>query len=86
MFSFLILITFLTIAPTIAQADVPLQLLRRIAVFPIHDANFSHAEDAWWQMRELLTKDQRFFVASPRRYCAGRYENYSDLLKETCHG
>jgi len=46
-------------------------LLRRVAVFPIADANVSSGEEAWWQMRELLTKDQRFFVAS-RRFMVNR--------------
>lgn len=46
-------------------------MLRRIAVFPIAEANLSNAEDAWWQMREVLTKGQRFFVAS-RRFMVNR--------------
>jgi hypothetical protein len=61
----------LCLLPAFAQADVEHTLLRRVAVFPIADANLSNAEEAWWQMRELLTKDQRFFVAS-RRFMINR--------------
>jgi hypothetical protein len=64
-------ISMIVMHSTLALADVPMQLLRRVAVFPIADANFGNAEDAWWQMRELLTKDQRFFVAS-RRFMINR--------------
>jgi hypothetical protein len=52
-------------------AELSHTLLRRVAVFPIADANFANAEEAWWQMREVLTKDQRFFVAS-RRFMMNR--------------
>ncbi len=52
-------------------AEVEHTLLRRIAVFPIADSNSSNSEEAWWQMRENLTKDQRFFVAS-RRFMINR--------------
>jgi hypothetical protein len=61
----------LVLMGTSAFADVEHHLLRRIAVFPISEANLSNAEDAWWQMRETLTKDQRFFVAS-RRFMVNR--------------
>lgn len=53
----------------LGQADH--KLLRRIAVFPIAEANVANSEEAWWQMRENLTKDQRFFVAS-RRFMVNR--------------
>lgn len=52
-------------------AEVEHSLLRRVAVFPIADVNFSNSEDAWWQMRELLTKDQKLLVAS-RRFMMNR--------------
>lgn len=55
----------------IANADFQHRLFRKVAVFPIGDANFSTAEDAWWQMREALTKEQRFLVAS-RRFMINR--------------
>src|SRR4051812_42407301 len=64
------LLAFL-ILPVSSWAEVRHTLLRRIAVFPIADANVSTGEEAWWQMRELLTKDQRFFVAS-RRFMVNR--------------
>lgn len=54
-----------------AQAELNHTLFRRIAVFPIADANMSNAEEAWWQMREALTRDQKFFVAS-RRFMINR--------------
>jgi hypothetical protein len=47
------------------------QVLRKLAVFPIAHAEVSSAEEAWWQARETLTKDQRFFVAS-RRFMVNR--------------
>lgn len=57
--------------PSLSFADVEQNLIKRIAVFPIADANLSSSEDAWWQMRELLTKDQKFLVAS-RRFMINR--------------
>lgn len=52
-------------------AEVEHKLVRRVAVFPIADANFAKSEDAWWQMREALTLNQRFQVAS-RRFMINR--------------
>lgn len=57
--------------PSISNADIEHSLFRRVVVFPIGNANFSNSEEAWWQMREFLTKDQRFFVAS-RRFMVNR--------------
>lgn len=54
-----------------ARADHKHKLLRRVAVFPIHQEGVANAEEAWWQMREQLTKDQRFLVAS-RRFMINR--------------
>lgn len=54
-----------------AKADVEHHLFRKIAVFPVGDANFASSEDAWWQMRETLTREQRFLVAS-RRFMINR--------------
>lgn len=51
--------------------DVGLPLVRKMAVFPIADANVGSAEDAWWQLREVLTRDQKFLVAS-RRFMINR--------------
>ncbi len=49
-----------------AKAEFEHTLLRRIAVFPIAESSSGSSEDAWWQIRDLLTKDQRFLVASRR--------------------
>lgn len=68
---FLFLVAILILGPQLSHAEVKHSLLRRIAVFPISGANLSNGEEAWWQMRELLTKDQRFFVAS-RRFMVNR--------------
>lgn len=54
-----------------ASAQVKHKVLRKIAVFPIADANVPSAEDSWWQTREALTKDKRFFVAT-RRFMTNR--------------
>lgn len=54
-----------------ASAQVKHKVLRKIAVFPIADANVTAAEDSWWQMREAITKDKRFFVAT-RRFMTNR--------------
>src|SRR5262245_25083625 len=41
-------------------------LLRRVAVFPIEapEELNSKADEAWWELREFLTKDKRFLVAT----------------------
>jgi hypothetical protein len=65
------IVSTLILLPILSKAEIQHSLIRRIAVFPIADANVSSAEEAWWQMRELLTKDQRFFVAS-RRFMVNR--------------
>lgn len=65
------LLCFILLAPSFSNAEIEHSLFRRVAVFPIADANVSNGEEAWWQMRELLTKDQRFFVAS-RRFMVNR--------------
>jgi hypothetical protein len=41
-------------------------LIRRIAVFPIKSSPelTQVAEEAWWELREALTRDKRFLVAS----------------------
>lgn len=62
------LIGFLTATP--AQAQLEHQLVRRLVVFPIaiedgaQQALVNAADDAWWQLRDVLTKSQRFLVAS----------------------
>jgi hypothetical protein len=49
-----------------AYAEFEHTLIRRVAVFPIAENNSQMSEDAWWQIRDLLTKDQKFLVASRR--------------------
>lgn len=41
-------------------------VLRRIAVFPIKtgEGMSQVSDDAWWELREVFTKDKRFLVAS----------------------
>lgn len=65
------MLIFLLFFSCFARAEVEHTLLRRLVVFPIADANVSSGEESWWQMREALTKDQRFFVAS-RRFMVNR--------------
>jgi hypothetical protein len=63
---------FIFAVSSLAQAnEYQLPLIRKIAVFPTADAQTSLAEDAWWQSRELLAKDQKFLVAS-RRFMINR--------------
>lgn len=54
-----------------ASAEFEMKLIKRLAVFPIAEAQYGSSEDAWWQMREVLTKEQRFLVAS-RRFMVNR--------------
>lgn len=52
--------------PMFANAEFEHHLLRRLAVFPIAASNSGMSEDAWWQIRDVITKDQKFLVASRR--------------------
>lgn len=49
-----------------ASAQTDHTLIRRISVFPIKtEPEFQQAADqAWWELRETLTRDKRFLVAS----------------------
>ncbi|MBX3023198.1 MAG: hypothetical protein KF799_16105 [Bdellovibrionales bacterium] len=50
-----------------ASAQTEHELIRRISVFPIKVAQpelAKFAEEAWWELREALTRDKRFLVAS----------------------
>jgi hypothetical protein len=49
-----------------AWAQTDHTLIRRVTVFPIKTAPELQqvADDAWWELRETLTKDKRFLVAS----------------------
>ena len=60
----ILLLLFFISAPVFAQT--PHTLIRRISVFPIKTSpEFSEAADgAWWELRETLTRDKRFLVAS----------------------
>lgn len=59
---------FLFAAQSFAQSPGPVQhpLLRRVTVFPVQtDRTLNEAaEEAWWQVREALTENRRFLVAS----------------------
>ena len=61
---FFSLFILLFTAQAFAQADHT--LIRRVSVFPIKaDPELaSIADDAWWEQREVLTKDKRFLVAT----------------------
>ena len=60
---FTCLALFVSIA---ANAQVEHNLVRRITVFPVKAGQefTSVAEESWWQIREALTDNQRFLVAS----------------------
>ncbi len=62
-FLFLLLGLF---APFLVFAETEHHLVRRIAVFPIKAPSEyrEETEKLWWDLRDLLTKDQRFLVAS----------------------
>lgn len=50
-----------------AQAQTEHTLVRRISVFPlkVNQPELAQvAEEAWWELRETLTRDKRFLVAS----------------------
>ena len=64
--SILLLVLGCFLVPLLAWSDVEHKLFRKVAVFPIFDANYSTAEDAWWQMRETLTKDKKLLIAAKR--------------------
>ena len=61
-------ILFLSFIPAWGQGSGPVEhpLLRRITVFPLQADNSlsKPAEEAWWQVRESLTENKRFLVAS----------------------
>ena len=51
---------------TQTQAQSEHELVRRITVFPLKVSKdlATTADESWWQMREILTENQRFLVAS----------------------
>jgi hypothetical protein len=50
----------------LAEAQTEHALVRRISVFPMKVSKefATTADEAWWQVREVLTENQRFLVAS----------------------
>jgi hypothetical protein len=63
--AFLALILMVVAGPLWAQTEHT--LVRRITVFPIKTGQpelATLAEEAWWELRETLTRDKRFLVAS----------------------
>lgn len=54
------------LGPVLAWAQTEHTLVRRVSVFPIKagETLSTAAEDAWWELREALTRDKRFLVAS----------------------
>ncbi len=60
------MIHLLVLLSGFAWAQTDHTLVRRISVFPIKAPQelSSVAEDAWWELRETMTKDKRFLVAS----------------------
>jgi hypothetical protein len=68
-FIFTLTLTFtltFALASEAARAQVEHALVRRITVFPVKTAKdlAPSAEEAWWAVREVLTENQRFLVAS----------------------
>jgi hypothetical protein len=49
------------------STEIEHELMRKIAVFPIFETeNSAVSEDAWWQIREALTRDKKLLIASKR--------------------
>ncbi len=64
---FLILLPFFALSfAEVSGASTELDLVRRVAVFPIKvPQDLSEAaEESWWKVREILTENKRFLVAS----------------------
>ena len=59
-----VLFNFGFVREALAQSEH--ELVRRITVFPfkVNKELASVADEAWWQVREVLTENQRFLVAS----------------------
>jgi hypothetical protein len=54
--------------PVVSTDRIPHEVIRRIVVFPLDtDGQFSKEADlAWWKIREFLSDQQRFLVATKR--------------------
>lgn len=67
LFPILMMLSFSSaIAQTSSLDAIDHKVIRRITVFPIKTESFltEAAEEAWWKMRETLTENKRFLVAS----------------------
>lgn len=67
LFPILMMLDFTSsIAQTSSLDAIDHKVIRRITVFPIKTEPFLNeaAEEAWWKMREALTENKRFLVAS----------------------
>lgn len=52
---------------SVLGAEIEHELIRKIAVFPIFEIEPSAvSEEAWWQVREALTRDKKLLIASKR--------------------
>lgn len=65
------LLLALILFPVLSLAQIKHELLTKIAVFPIAEIDAKTTDEAWWQMRENLSTDQRFYVAN-RRFMVNR--------------
>lgn len=63
--SLLVALFLMSILPA-AHAQMSLERIRQVTVFPFHVSNAldKSAENAWWSFREKLTESKRFMVAS----------------------
>ncbi len=62
------IIVLMCLFPLFLEAQIEHKLIRRVAVFPIDSPSRESkaAEEAWWKMRDLLAKNERFLVATKR--------------------
>ncbi|MCB0386940.1 MAG: hypothetical protein KDD43_16215, partial [Bdellovibrionales bacterium] len=65
---FILVTTVFLFGHSFAEDSGPVEhpLLRRITVFPVQADNslIKATEEAWWLVREALTENRRFLVAS----------------------
>lgn len=62
----LFLLALFAAAPALLNAQQEHTLVRRISVFPLKTPSYLNqaADESWWTMREALTENKRFLVAS----------------------
>jgi hypothetical protein len=59
------ILPLLLMAPAFARAQTEYSVLRRLVAFPVDAPNFAAGADkAWWKIREELTTNRRFLIAS----------------------